>query len=269
MCFSQKIKAMSSKLHWVDVSPEMLTLYGAGVCPAFEWPSQSHAFVYELDSARKTRRFYYDDAPTLESLNRDCDRTRLILLLNTDAKIRIFGAHAILRTQHDYYLCPELRAIAKVILATELPEVAATPYRLGKSIELLCETFRAIDEGRMVSLLADTGLSVHDSQLIAMAREYINQYCSSPLTLESIAKAVGVNRSKLTKGFRAMFGCSVSDAIAEQRLQQAMQLLEQTDMPVSSIGYQVGYQSNASFSRAFSRYFGAPPKHIRERRASV
>jgi AraC family transcriptional activator of pyochelin receptor len=260
---------MRVTLDWVDVSPEMLALYGVGACPSFHWPSQSHAFVYELDSANKTCRFYYDDAPTPDSLNRGCDRTRLILLLNTEAKIRIFGAHAILRTQHDYYLCPELRAIAKVILTTELPEAAATPYRLGKSIELLCETFRVIDQGRMVSLLADSGLSAQDGQLIAMAHEYINQYCSSPLTLESIAKAVGVNRTKLTKGFRAMFGCSVSDAIAEQRLQQAMQLLEQTDMPVSAIGYQVGYQSNASFSRAFSRYFGAPPRHIRDQRASV
>lgn len=260
---------MANFMRWIDVSPEMLAFFGRGLCPDIGWPEHSHAFVYHVDTAEKLGRFCYDDAPSNKTLNRGSDETRLVLLLNSEAKNRIFGSHAILRVQHDYYLPPELRAIASVILVTELPEAAAGPYRLGKSIELLCETYRIIDQAGMVSLLSETGLSAQDSRLIAKAREYINGHCSEPLTIESIAKAVGVNRSKLTKGFRAMFGCSIADAISERRLCTARQLLEQTDLPVSSIGYHVGYQNNASFSRAFSRYYGTPPKYIRDHKASI
>jgi AraC family transcriptional activator of pyochelin receptor len=60
-----------------------------------------------------------------------------------------------------------------------------------------------------------------------------------------------------------MFDCSVTEAIAERRLNGAHRMLLVTDLPVSSIGYRCGYRNNASFARAFTRRFGMAPTQLR------
>ena len=67
------------------------------------------------------------------------------------------------------------------------------------------------------------------------------------LTLDQIARSCGINRSKLSRGFRELYRCSVSEALAERRLAEARQQLLATDLPVSLIGYRSGYLNNASF----------------------
>ena len=88
-------------------------------------------------------------------------------------------------------------------------------------------------------------------------------------TLDGIARACGLNRTKLTRGFRSMFACSVSDAIAERRLGGARQMLLATDLPIASVGYRCGYLNNASFARAFARRFGEAPSQLRAQRAAA
>ena len=102
-----------------------------------------------------------------------------------------------------------------------------------------------------------------------MVRELIDERWNEKLSLEGLAAHCGLNREKLTRGFREMFACSVSEAIAERRLSQASRMLLTTDLPVSSIGYENGYMNNASFSRAFGRRFGVSPSDFRLRQLAA
>ena len=95
------------------------------------------------------------------------------------------------------------------------------------------------------------------------ARQMIDDRASEKLTLDLIARGCGLNRSKLTRGFRELFNCTVAEAIAERRLDLARRMLLTTDLPVSSIGYESGYLNNASFARAFGRRFGRSPSDFR------
>jgi AraC family transcriptional activator of pyochelin receptor len=95
------------------------------------------------------------------------------------------------------------------------------------------------------------------------ARRLIADRSGEKLTLDVIARSCGLNRSKLSKGFKTLFDCTVAQAIAEQRLESARRRLLTTDLPVSSIGYEAGYSNNASFARAFGRRFGRPPSGLR------
>jgi AraC family transcriptional activator of pyochelin receptor len=83
------------------------------------------------------------------------------------------------------------------------------------------------------------------------------------LTIDDIAKSIGINRDKLTRGFRELYQCSVAEALSERRLRQARQMLAASDLPVASIGYRCGYLNNAAFTRAFSRRFGMAPTVMR------
>jgi AraC family transcriptional activator of pyochelin receptor len=136
-------------------------------------------------------------------------------------------------------------------------------YRLAKSLELLCETVRMWAEGALVPLAPEGDLSFADTRRLIDARRLIDERWHEKLTLDSIARACGLNRAKLTRGFRELFACSIAEALAERRLGEASRMLLTTDKPVSSIGYENGYLNNASFARAFSRRFGRSPSDFR------
>ena len=124
------------------------------------------------------------------------------------------------------------------------------------------------DDG-LIPFVAEAGLSNADSQRLVAARRVIEERWAEKLTLDMISRACGLNRAKLTRGFRDLFDCSVADALAQQRLGRASKMLLITDLPVSSIGYKCGYLNNASFARAFSRQFGVAPTRYRAARMAA
>jgi AraC family transcriptional activator of pyochelin receptor len=119
----------------------------------------------------------------------------------------------------------------------------------------------------MPSADGNGALSEGDAQRILSARRMIDEHWHEKLTIDMIGRACGLNRAKLTKGFRAIFDCSIGDAIVERRLSNARHMLLVTDLPIASIGYRCGYHNNASFTRAFSKKFGMVPTRLRGRTA--
>ncbi|NWK96403.1 AraC family transcriptional regulator [Sphingobium lactosutens] len=206
--------------------------------------------------------------PSTGDLNADLG-DRLILLVTPDACERVAGGPLPLSFDRAYYLPAPLRAIALAIRDCGLHEAAATPYRLAKSIELLCDMLRTANEGGFVPIGQDACLSRADSERLIAARRMIEERWAEKLTLDMIARACGLNRAKLTRGYRDMFDCSVADAIAQERLGKAGEMLLATELPISSIGYRCGYLNNTSFTRAFVRRFGVAPTHYRAHRLAA
>lgn len=236
---------------FVEVSPEMTLLLGDAHAAA-PLPPQPMTLFYDLEGARVV---VSSSAPDAHS------EARLRLVIQTSAFERVGGA----RPQGDmaFHLPACLRAIVLAISESALTGEMLKVYRLGKSIELLCETIRAQGAGDLVPLAGEGFVSLDDARRIAAARRLIDEHWGQKLTIVSIARACGLNRAKLTRVFREMYGCTIAEAIAERRLSQASVMLRTTDLPVSSIGYENGYLNNASFSRAFCRRFGVSPSSFR------
>lgn len=162
-----------------------------------------------------------------------------------------------------WYLPSDLRALAQSIVAPGSDDAAADTLRLARSIELLCQLFAALGEGRLVAIDGATSLAETDIARIAAARRLVDERWHEKLTLDDIARDCGINRDKLTRGFREIYQCTVAEALSERRLKQARHMLAASDLPVASIGYRCGYLNNASFTRAFSRRFGMAPTQMR------
>ena len=252
--------AASVEMGAIDVSPEMLTLLGPGTTGERVWPEDAVA----IEFAGNAGDFLFHDSPTAVALNRKSSQHRMIFIVTRSACERLLGGPLKLEDGASYILSAEHRAIAAAIRDCALSEAAALPYRLAKSIELLCELLAAHGKGELIS--ADSpSLSFADCQRVASARQLIEDNWRERMTLQQIARRCGLNRSKLSRGFRELYRCSVSEAIAERRLAEARRELLATDLPVGLIGYRSGYQNNASFSRAFCRKFGLPPSDFRAR----
>lgn len=236
----------------IDVSPEMLSFVGAGPVVCDDLPPAAVVFRFDLGA----------DAPTLGfggALD-DAEAAPLVLAVAAEACRRIFG---FVPAPGCWHLPADLALLAVAIRDCPLPEPARATLRLAKSIELLCATFATFAAETLIAADRAGDLSERDAARLAAARRLVDEHWQEKLTLDGIARACGLNRAKLTRGFRQAFGSTVADAIADRRLQGAHRLLLATDLPVSSIGYRCGYSNNASFTRAFSRRYGVAPTRLR------
>jgi AraC family transcriptional regulator, transcriptional activator of the genes for pyochelin and ferripyochelin receptors len=250
----------------IEVSPEMLSFVGSGYIIDAAWPTDPVAFVFSFGDTDKPAAFRYFDVPTDQLLNIECDSHRLIFITARAACERLSNGELLLRDGASYHLNTDLRAIAFAIRDCEAAESIRTPYRLAKSIELFCEVIQLPKSNALIPLTINGALSTADGKRVLAARQMIDEQWAEKLTLDYIARSCGLNRAKLTRGFRAMFDCTVADAISNNRLSQAGTMLLSTDLPVSSIGYRCGYLNNASFTRAFARHFGKAPTQYRAMR---
>lgn len=247
----------------IEVSPEMLSFVGNGKVTPNEWPTDPVALVFSFGSTDKPAAFRYFDTPSLRVLNAEVDEERLIFIAARAACQRLSCGHISMQDETVYHLNTDLRVIAVAIRDCDAAEAIRTPYRLAKSIELFCELMRLPETNSLIPLMTRGALSTADGQRLMIARQMIDEQWAEKLTLDGIARACGLNRAKLTRGFRAMFDCTIADAISNNRLSQAGTMLLSTDLPVSSIGYRCGYLNNASFTRAFARHFGKAPTQYR------
>jgi AraC family transcriptional regulator, transcriptional activator of the genes for pyochelin and ferripyochelin receptors len=242
----------------VVVSPEMLSFTESGPVPREGWPDDAIVIGFAGISG--------ESAPTLRLApdSAECawlDHCDVVLVVRRTACRRLFGEPPI---DGAWHLLGELRGHALAVRDCEAGEAARDTLRLARSIELLCQTFAALSADRLIPIHGNAVLSERNAARIAAARALIEERWQEKLTLDSIGRACGLNRDKLSRGFRQVFDCSVSDLLAEKRLGGARQLLIATDLPVSTVGYRCGYLNNASFTRAFTRRFGLAPSQLRQ-----
>lgn len=247
----------------IDVSPEMLALVGTGDVGSHRWPSDPVALEIHFGDCRTPACLRYLDRPTPELLKGRGAEPRLVQLVSRSACTRLLGKALDWEDGAIRYLPSALQAIVLAIRDCRLSLAAAEPYRLAKNIEFFCELMEAHRSGALGEAAPPPGLTTTDRERIAVARQLVDQQWNEKLTLELIARECGINRSKLARGFRELYGCTVSEALAERRLAEARQQLIATDLPVALIGYRNGYQNNAAFTRAFGRRYGLSPSTFR------
>ena len=254
----QALPAAGSALdmEWIEVSPEMTAVIGRGAIEGMPMPHNPILLQFALGGPDG------QSAIRIGGRRASCDSNLLLLFVARAAWLRLGGRTPSEDDRHGYHLTTELRQIARALCDCAMTGEARTVYRLAKSIELLCETVRAQRDDALVPL-AGGRLSVADTHRLMAARRMIDERWCEKLTLDLIARGCGLNRAKLTSGFRDVFGCTIAEALAERRLCEASRMLLTTDRPVSSIGYANGYLNNASFARAFGRRFGVTPSGYR------
>jgi AraC-like DNA-binding protein len=87
-------------------------------------------------------------------------------------------------------------------------------------------------------------------------------------TNASLAEAVGMSRSRFAARFTALVGEPPLAYLSRWRLETAAGLLKDGTLGLAEIAARVGYESEAAFSKAFRRRFGAPPGAYRRRAAA-
>lgn len=85
------------------------------------------------------------------------------------------------------------------------------------------------------------------------------------LTVERIARKVGLSKFQLIRQFKAVFGETPHQVRIHARLDLARQMLIVSDAPVTEICCAVGFSSLGTFSTLFARRVGASPSAFRQK----
>ena len=100
---------------------------------------------------------------------------------------------------------------------------------------------------------------------IATAIAYIDTNYMSPITSGEISEMLFLNPSYLSRIFKRETGMTVTDYIIKVRIDHAMSLLAETDVPIESIAVNVGYTDKNYFSRIFKKTVGVSPSTYRQK----
>jgi len=95
--------------------------------------------------------------------------------------------------------------------------------------------------------------------LIGRSIELLHEQPARAWTVASLAQAVYVSRTVLAERFVALTGIPPMQYLTEWRMALAAHLLRSSRLSLTRIAEQIGYESEAAFSRAFKREYGAPP----------
>src|SRR3954469_267268 len=94
---------------------------------------------------------------------------------------------------------------------------------------------------------------------VARALALLHRDISRRWTVDDLGREVGLSRSALADRFIRLIGVPPMHYLANWRMQIAAQKLRSTSASLAQIAGIIGYDSEAAFSRAFKKAFGAAP----------
>jgi AraC-like DNA-binding protein len=94
---------------------------------------------------------------------------------------------------------------------------------------------------------------------VARALALLHRDITRRWTVDDLGREVGLSRSALADRFIRLIGVPPMHYLANWRMQVAIQKLRNTSASLAQVAETIGYDSEAAFSRAFKKTFGAAP----------
>lgn len=101
--------------------------------------------------------------------------------------------------------------------------------------------------------------AVSSNQYVLNAIKFIQFNYSHDISIDDVAKSVGVSRSHLYRVFMTNVGKSPIDYLTEYRINEACKLLRAGSLSIAEVAISVGFFDQFYFSRVFKRAKGVPP----------
>jgi len=106
------------------------------------------------------------------------------------------------------------------------------PHRLRKAVNLIDEHLSTEQEGR--------------------------------IALRVVAREVGMSYFHFSRAFKQSMGMTLTNYIAERRIERAKRLMQDTALPISEIALRSGFSSQSHFTTSFRRFAGITPRSFRK-----
>ncbi len=92
---------------------------------------------------------------------------------------------------------------------------------------------------------------------------YIDQHFRDSIDQKELAKRCGMTTFRFSRLFKEANGLGFTDYILNKRMNFAKELLDNSQMPITSIGYEAGFKDPSYFARAFKQFANCTPSEYR------
>ncbi len=148
-------------------------------------------------------------------------------------------------------------------MMTLLERASATPDASSSEVCSYLTAAVVAEALRVHRAAAERAEQVH-YELSARARMYLDRHFLEQLTLDQLARAMGVSKYHLDRVFRSKEGCTPMQYVTRLRMARAQTLLAATDMTVQRIAEQCAYPNYNYFTVLFRRTVGMTPGEYRK-----
>ncbi|MBR6765471.1 MAG: helix-turn-helix transcriptional regulator [Clostridia bacterium] len=103
----------------------------------------------------------------------------------------------------------------------------------------------------------------HRDQLMQNAACYIKEHCDKSISLREVADEMGFTPEYFSSVFKNVTGLNFVDYLNNMRIARALNLLNETDLPISKISEQCGFNDSNYFAIVFKKIMGISPRTYR------
>lgn len=152
--------------------------------------------------------------------------------------------------------------IAKCIeqsIECELTDFTRSVFLEGKAYEILAHHLRQyiddLTDPEKRKILRQTTV-----KKLKEAATIIETELENMDNIIALSKRVGLNQNTLQGGFKSLYNSSVNEYIRNARIEKAKKLIENTNLNITEITYQIGINSRSYFSKLFKERYSISPK---------
>lgn len=164
----------------------------------------------------------------------------------------------------NWSLSPDMIQAMSQLLGNKYSGELKRVHLEAKAIELICMMSNVMTDKPKNGL--PVKLTAGDIDRLHAARGILSRMYADPPGIEALSRKLGLNRNKLSYGFKHLFNMTISDYCVECRMQASWELLRDSSQSIGQIANQTGYGQPAAFSTAFRKRFGMTPREARCRK---
>ena len=192
------------------------------------------------------------------------DRGRQVMEACRGAGLQVPEQAAVVGVDNDELLCeladPPLSSVA---LGAERGGFEAATLLAGLMSRRLRKPRHIVTPALRVVTRHSTDVTLLEDTEVAKALRYIRENAIGPLGIDEVAHAVAISRRSLEIRFKKAMGRTVHDEIRRVRLDRAMRLLVETNLPLAGIAAASGFNTPSYLAQIFKRETGMTPAQYR------
>lgn len=214
--------------------------------------------------------FYYPSLDLPLSLNINADSKVCIVVLSIEKLYQLFAEHGIQdnfisninlnQFYQEKIFTPQIHTLLNQIETLNMPPQFERLYLIGKMYELFTLYFSSptLEETEQNPFISNEA----QAKKIKEIRNMLLENLTNPPSIKEICKNYSISEYLLKDGFKKLYNNTVYGFVLDKKLEIAKARLEEGELKVKDIAFEIGYENPSHFISAFKKKYGITPKQF-------